>query len=85
MHTLAMRALVVACLLVVPAGRATAAEYGFSSYGLGGAAFGAGATPPPGTYLTAVSAYYSGKIGGTDNFDDVVIKPGQEWAATAAG
>ena len=80
-----MRALVVACLLVVPAGRATAAEYGFSSYGLGGAAFGAGATPPPGTYLTAVSAYYSGKIGGTVNFDDVVINAGARVGGYSSG
>jgi len=38
-------------------------EFGFSSYGLGGAAFGAGVSPPPGTYVTAVSGYYEGKIG----------------------
>jgi hypothetical protein len=30
--------------------RAEATEYTFSTYGLGSAAFGAGVTPPPGTY-----------------------------------
>jgi hypothetical protein len=41
--------------------RGQAAEYGFSTYGLGESAFSAGVTPPPGTYVTAVTAYFSGK------------------------
>lgn len=42
----------------------TAAESGFSGYGLGSAAFGAGQTPPPGTYVTVVGGYYAAKIDG---------------------
>jgi hypothetical protein len=49
-------------LFLVLASETKADEFGFSSYGLGGAAFGAGVTPPPGTYITTVSGYYEGKI-----------------------
>jgi hypothetical protein len=55
---------------------AQAAEYGFSSYGLGGVAFGAGATPPPGTYVTSVAGYYSGKIGVNVDFDNFTLAAG---------
>ena len=44
------------------ASNAQADEFAFSSYGLGGAAFGAGATPPPGTYVSFVTGYYQGEI-----------------------
>jgi hypothetical protein len=43
-----------------PLGR-EAAEYGFSTYGLGGNAFGAGITPPPGVYVTEAFAFYEGE------------------------
>jgi len=55
---------------------AHAAEYGFSTYALGGNAFGAGATPPPGTYVTTVTGFYSGKIGVDVNFDNVSVSAG---------
>lgn len=55
---------------------ANAAEYAFSTYGLGQAAFNAGVTPPPGTYVTAAAASYNGKIGGQINFGGVVINAG---------
>jgi hypothetical protein len=55
---------------------AQAAEYAFSSYPLGGAAFGAGATPPPGTYVTNVTAYYTGKIGVSVDFDNFTLDAG---------
>jgi len=55
---------------------AEAGEYGFSTYALGGSAFGAGVTPPPGTYATAVTGFYSGNIGATVNFGGVVINEG---------
>jgi len=41
---------------------ASATEYAFSTYGLGAAAFGAGVTPPPGTYVTGNSTIFSGTI-----------------------
>jgi hypothetical protein len=53
-----------------------AAEYGFSSYGLGGAAFGAGATPPPGTYVTSIMGFYTGDINASVNFGGVIINAG---------
>ncbi len=55
---------------------AHAAEYGFSSYALGGSAFGAGAMPPPGTYVTAVSGFYSGRIDVDVNFGNVTVSAG---------
>ena len=47
---------------------AKAAEYGFSTYGLGQSSFGAGITPPAGTYVTAATALYAGDIGATVTF-----------------
>jgi hypothetical protein len=44
------------------------AEYGFTTYPLGGLAFGAGITPPPGVYVTDVTSFYDGTIGGNFNF-----------------
>src|SRR5947207_15097889 len=61
--------------LVAPTG-ASATEYGFSTYGLGGNAFSAGVTPPPGTYVTEATAFYSATIGTTVSFGGVTINPG---------
>jgi hypothetical protein len=55
---------------------AQAAEYGFSTYALGGVAFGAGATPAAGTYVTSVTGYYSGKVGVSVDFDNVTVNAG---------
>ncbi len=56
-------AIIIGCTLFLAlSSRAHSDEFGFSSYGLGGSAFGAGATPPPGTYVSFVSGYYEGKI-----------------------
>lgn len=43
---------------------AEAAETGFSVYPLGGTAFGAGVTPPPGTYISFAGGFYTGRIDG---------------------
>jgi hypothetical protein len=59
-------------------GDGKAAEYGFSTYGLGGSAFGAGVTPPAGTYVTNVYAYYQGDIGSTISFGGVTVNAGAE-------
>jgi hypothetical protein len=53
-----------------------AAEYGISTYALGGNAFGAGATPPPGLYTTSVYGFYSGDFKTTVNFDRVTLTAG---------
>ncbi len=53
-------------------------EFAFSSYGLGAAAFGAGASPPPGTYVTMVSAYYEGEISGPVTLGGVVLDLGMD-------
>lgn len=50
----------------------------FSSYGLGSAAFGAGVTPPPGTYVSLVSAYYEGDISGPVTIGGIVLEFGME-------
>jgi hypothetical protein len=62
--------------LVVAAAEARATEYAFSTYALGGNAFGAGVTPPPGTYVTVVSGRYAGDIGTAVDFGRVVINAG---------
>jgi len=66
----------VATLVVGGSRPATAEEYTFSSYGLGSAAFSAGVTPPPGTYVSFVAGYYAGDIRGTINFGGVVFNAG---------
>ena len=63
-------------LATVSSGPAVAAEFAFSSYGLGGAAFGAGVTPPAGTYVSLVSAYYEGDIGGPVTIGGLIINVG---------
>ena len=55
---------------------AHADEFAFSSYGLGAAAFGAGVTPPAGTYVTFASAYYEGEINGPVTIGGRVINVG---------
>ena len=52
-------ALGAAGALLASAVESTAAEYAFSTYGLGSAAFAAGVTPPPGTYVTEAISFYS--------------------------
>lgn len=47
--------------------RSGAAEYAFTTYPLGSTAYGAGVTPPPGTYVTDTISYFSGSIGGDLN------------------
>lgn len=55
-----------------------AAEGGFSGYGLGGAAFGAGQTPPPGTYISFVSGFYSADIKGAVTIGGELFELGLE-------
>jgi hypothetical protein len=64
----------IALLAIIPGAHAD--EFGFSTYGLGGAAFGAGVTPPPGTYITSVSGYYQGKIHAPITFGNVTLEAG---------
>jgi hypothetical protein len=69
-------ALVAAGALMASNLQSGATEYAFSTYGLGGNAFGAGATPPPGTYVTEATAFYSARIGATVSFGGVTLNPG---------
>lgn len=55
---------------------AHAVEYAFSTYALGESAFSAGVTPPPGTYVSAVAGFYSGKIGSAVEFGTVILNAG---------
>ncbi len=73
-----------ACLALGASDRATATEYAFSTYGLGSAAFGAGVTPPPGTYITFVSSYYTAKLGGEIDFGGVALDAGAKINAFAS-
>lgn len=65
----------IAAVLLAPT-RSQADEFAFSSYGLGGAAFAAGVTPPPGTYISFVAGYYAGDIRGAITIGDVVLGAG---------
>lgn len=69
-------ALVIATVAV--ADRARAAEAGFTTYGLGSAAFGAGVTPPPGTYVSFVSGFYEGEIKGAVTRGGVTLDLGMK-------
>ena len=80
-----LQAIIAACLLLAFRAEANATEYAFSTYGLGGVAFGAGVTPPAGTYVTSVTGFYSGKIGGAVDFGHVVINAGAKVEAFTSG
>lgn len=71
-------ALAAAWVVAAATVEARAVEYAFSTYGLGGNAFGAGVTPPPGTYVTAATAFYSADVDRTINFGGVIINAGAE-------
>jgi len=64
---------------------AHAVEYALSTYALGESAFSAGVTPPPGTYVTAVAAYYSSKIGTAVDFGGVTLNAGAKLDAFSSG
>ena len=67
---------VVACLLLGTGPEAQAAEYGLTTYALGQNGFGAGITPPAGTYVSTLAGVYSGRIGGTLDFGGVTLGAG---------
>jgi hypothetical protein len=69
-------ALAFALLALSGISPARADEYGFSTYSLGSAAFGAGVTPPPGIYITSVSGFYQGEINTPITFGNVTLQAG---------
>lgn len=69
----ASQTVVVCALAFVTALPAQAVETGFSTYGLGSAAFGAGITPPPGTYVTTAVGYYTGKVEGNVTIGNALV------------
>src|SRR6185437_16683971 len=71
-----LMALTFGALLFVENPPARADEYGFSTYALGGSAFGAGQTPPPGTYVTYISGFYEGKVNTDITFGNVTVNAG---------
>lgn len=72
-----MRKIALASAFLVCASSATqATEYAFSTYSLGGSAFAAGLTPPPGIYVSNVVGYYAGSIGGAVAFGNVTLNAG---------
>ena len=77
--------LLVAAVLPTFDGPATAAEYAFSTYALGSTAFGAGAAPPAGVYLTMPAGYYSAQIGGALNFGGLTINAGAKFEGFSSG
>ena len=72
----AISALALTCCLVAYAPSSQAAEYGFTTYPLGSQAFGAGITPPPGTYVTDSISYFTGSIGGNIDIGGLVFNAG---------
>ena len=69
-------ATVAGCLSLDPGSKANAAEYGFSTYGVGQNSFGAGVTPPPGTYVTEAVGVYTANIGRSITFGDPAVTIG---------
>ena len=69
-------ATVAGCLSLDPGSKANAAEYALSSYALGQNAFGAGVTPPPGTYVTEAVGVYTANIGRSITFGDPAVTIG---------
>ena len=63
-------------LLLTSAAVGKADEFAFSSYGLGGAGFNAGVTPPPGTYVTFIGGFYAGDIKGNITIGGVLFTAG---------
>jgi hypothetical protein len=61
---LLLASLSLACPSLAAGVQARAAEYTFTTYGLGGMAFGAGITPPAGTYVSTGASFYRGSISG---------------------
>lgn len=70
--------IIFVALSLAPTSRANAVEAGFSTYGLGGSAFAAGVTPPPGTYVTFISGFYEGKISGAVTLGGVTLNVGSK-------
>jgi hypothetical protein len=64
------------CCILAASTRADAAEYAFATYGLGESAFSAGVTPPPGTYVSVVTGYFSGDIKGAVSFGSLTLNAG---------
>jgi hypothetical protein len=77
-------ALAAGGMLIVSGMQSDATEYAFSTYDLGSAAFGAGVTPPPGTYVTEATSFYSANIGATVSFGGITLNPGARVDAFAA-
>ena len=75
-HHLLLSAAAAACALAAAAPKVHAAEAAFGTYGLGGNAFGAGVTPPAGTYVTTSVGYYNGAISGPVPFQSVILNFG---------
>jgi len=73
---LAISALALTCGLFASAPSAQAAEYAFTTYPLGAEAFGAGITPPPGTYVTDSISYLTVLIGGNIEIGGLVFNGG---------
>src|SRR6185437_11490667 len=69
-------ALTFAALSLAQVPQVSADEYGFSTYGLGGSSFGAGQTPPHGTYGTYISGFYEGKIDTSVTFGKCTVNAG---------
>jgi hypothetical protein len=70
------RILFVGCACLIIPSSASAVEYALGTYGLGSSAFGAGVTPPPGTYLTEVFSWYDARVGTAITFGDDTLNAG---------
>ena len=84
-HQSLCRYALTSCCLLAASTHADAAEYAFSTYGLGESAFSAGVTPPPGTYVSVVTGYFSGQITGTVSFGGVTLNAGFKADALSPG
>jgi len=70
------RILFAGCACLIIPSSASAVEYALGTYGLGSSAFGAGVTPPPGTYVTEAVSWYTARVGTTITFGDDTLNAG---------
>jgi len=66
----------VSCALAAAGSAVKAAEFALGTYGLGSSTFGAGVTPPAGTYVTTAAGFYQADISGPLTIGNVRLNAG---------
>jgi hypothetical protein len=75
-HSFLMSVAAAGCALTATSSAAKAAEFALGTYGLGSSSFGAGVTPPTGTYVTTAAGFYHADISGPVTIGNVRLNAG---------